>query len=309
MTSPTPKDTSQLAQNGGLLMASSTFDSNQSENQYLEKTLRRAYDDFKTTPLARNWPIEENNRVEFAFRVKIFGMAVPFLSRPQGVVLDVGTGAGIAARFFKLLGCRVLSVDFESASGTEAIENVRLAGVEGYACDIEREGLPATTGCIDVVVFTDVIEHLHHSPKPALEEMMRVLRPGGVVIATTPNALRLTVRLKVLLGASNWPKIWDYFDRPGSHFGHHHEYTIEEFKGVFEKSGFVVEQFCLDESNSLTASFAGLGDLQTGIRAGSAAGRSKFYLVRRMIWLCAAMFPRLRSTMTVVARKPSAITK
>ncbi len=285
-------------------MASISADSYAGSSQSVHEILRRVYEDFKKTPLAQSWPIDEGNQLEFEARIRMFRLAIPFLSQPQGVVFDVGTGGGIAPRFFKLLGCRVVSVDSQSASGTGAIENVRLAGVEAFACDIEREPLPMASGSTDVVIFSDVIEHLHHSPKPALEEMMRILRPGGVVLASTPNAVRLTVRLKLLVGVSNWPKIWDYFDQPASHFGHHHEYTIEEFKGVFEQTGFLIDKFCLEESNSLTASLAGLGDLQTGTRLNSAEGKAKFYLARRAIWACAKIFPRLRSTMTLVARKP-----
>jgi SAM-dependent methyltransferase len=285
-------------------MASTSADSNTGSGQSVQEILRCVYEDFKKSPLAQRWPIDESNQIEFAARIKIFQLAIPYLSQPQGTVFDVGTGGGIAPRFFKLLGCRVVSVDSQSASGTAAIENIRLAGVEAFACDIERDSLPMASGSTDVVIFTDVIEHLHHSPKPALEEMMRILRPGGVVLASTPNAVRLTVRLKVLVGVSNWPKIWDYFDQPASHFGHHHEYTIEEFKGVFEQTGFLIDKFCLEESNSLTASLAGLGDLQTGTHVNSAEGRSKFYLARRAIWACATIFPRLRSTMTLLARKP-----
>jgi SAM-dependent methyltransferase len=273
-------------------------------NLSVEETLDRVYEDFKRSPLARTWPID-TNRVDFDARVKTFRMALPYLSKPHGVVFDIGTGGGIAARFFKLHGCRVLSVDSEDASGTEAIENVRRAGVEGLFCDIENQRLPAESGSIDVVIFTDVIEHLHHSPRPALEEMMRILRPGGVVVASTPNAVRLTVRLKVLAGISNWPKVWDYFDNPKSHFGHHHEYTSDEFRRVFEKTGFIIERFSLDEANSLTASLGDLKDLQTGIRSGTPRGRSKFYLARRAIWACTVVFPQLRSTMTLVAKKPT----
>jgi SAM-dependent methyltransferase len=276
------------------------------DGQRMHEILGNVYEDFKRTPLARSWPIDDTNRIEFGARIKTFQLAIPYLPRPQGVVFDIGTGGGIAARFFKALGCRVISVDSESASGMEAMENVRLAGVEASPCDIERDPLPADSGIVDVIIFTDVIEHLHHSPKPALEEMMRILRPGGVVVASTPNAVRLTVRLKVLMGVSNWPRVWDYFEQPASHFGHHHEYTIEEFRGVFEQTGFVIDKFCLDETNSLTASLGGLGDLQTGIRPVSAKAKSKFYLARRAIWACAAMFPRMRSTMTLVARKPLA---
>jgi SAM-dependent methyltransferase len=255
--------------------------------------------------LAERWPIEDTNDVEFSARLKMYQMAIPYLSKPTGVVLDIGTGGGIAARFFKALGCRVVSVDSVSASGTAALENVRLAGVEAVACDIERDILPAESKSIDVVIFTDVIEHLHHSPRPALNEIMRILRPGGIVLASTPNALRLTARLKVLTGVSNWPKIWDYFDQPLAHFGHHHEYTIEEFKGVFQRTGFIIQRFCLDETNSLTASLQNLRDLHTGIRSNSERGGSRFYFVRRSIWACATVFPRLRSTMTLIAQKPS----
>lgn len=285
-------------------MASSRTDTPAGGGQRVREILGNVYEDFKRTPLSRSWPIDDTNQIEFAVRIKTFQLAIPYLSSPQGVVFDIGTGGGIAARFFKAFGCRVTSVDSVSASGMEAIENVRLAGVEAYACDIEQDPLPAGGGTVDVIIFTDVIEHLHHSPKPALEEMMRILRPGGVVVASTPNAVRLTVRLKVLMGVSNWPRVWDYFDQPASHFGHHHEYTIEEFKGVFERTGFVIDKFCLDETNSLTASLAGTEDLQTGRRSVCAKGKSKFYFARRAIWACASMLPRMRSTMTLIARKP-----
>jgi hypothetical protein len=55
----------------------------------------------------------------------------------------------------------------------------------------------------------------------------------------------------------------------------------------------------------LTASLGDLKDLQTGIRSGTPRGRSKFYLARRAIWACTVVFPQLRSTMTLVAKKPT----
>ena len=88
----------------------------QSRVQPPEAVLRRVYEEFNKTPLARDWPLHEDE-VEFQGRIEMFKMAMPYLSRPQSVVFDIGTGAGIAARFFRLMGCRVVSIDSVAASG------------------------------------------------------------------------------------------------------------------------------------------------------------------------------------------------
>jgi 2-polyprenyl-3-methyl-5-hydroxy-6-metoxy-1,4-benzoquinol methylase len=48
--------------------------------------------------------------------------------------------------------------------------------------------LPAEDGCFDVVISLDVQEHLEHEGLRAFHaELLRVTRPGGHVVATTPN--------------------------------------------------------------------------------------------------------------------------
>lgn len=59
-------------------------------------------------------------------------------------------------------------------------------GYTGHA-DVFGDGqlLPFMNDCFDVITILDVMEHLP-SPKAAFDEMIRVLRPGGVVIMRTP---------------------------------------------------------------------------------------------------------------------------
>ena len=224
--------------------------------------------------------------------------------RKDGLFLDIGTGMGIVPRFVKGLGIHTISVDSEVAAGRSALENVRLAGVEALPCDVTKERLPVEDGTVDCVLFADVIEHLLHSPKPALMEIHRVLKPGGVCIATTPNALRLTVRLRVLAGYSNWANIDEYFDRD-FHAGHHHEYTIEEFKGAFTRTGFEIAEFALYEDSLRNVKIEGLRHLKTQDRSRSAVISEPFTVKigKRLLRTLTDAFPRLRSNMLLTARK------
>src|SRR4030095_4104361 len=59
------------------------------------------------------------------------------------------------------------------------------------AFNIETDPFPYPDEHFDVVVFSELIEHLGVNPVRALAEIHRVLRPNGVVIVTTPNSLSL----------------------------------------------------------------------------------------------------------------------
>ena len=64
--------------------------------------------------------------------------------------------------------------------------------------DVE-ERLPSRTSSFDAVVVGEMLEHTRF-PGDVVAEMVRVLRPGGVVVGSVPNAFRLKNRLKFLLG-------------------------------------------------------------------------------------------------------------
>jgi SAM-dependent methyltransferase len=225
---------------------------------------------------------------------------------PDGLLVDIGTGMGIGPRFARMLGSKVISLDSYDSAGVSALENVRLVGVEGHSCDILRDPFPVESAQADCVLFGDVIEHLIHSPKPALLEILRVLKPGGVCIVSTPNATRLTVRLKMLLGHSNWPSLQQYFNAPG-HYGHHHEYTISDLRFAFEETGFVAESLDLYEEGLRTEKIKTLDDMAT-------QGRSKihrqseplrFRLAKVPLIALTQLIPSLRSSMLLIARKPA----
>ena len=85
--------------------------------------------------------------------------------------------------FLRLLARR------EKASGFNLYDPALLAtskltGSTTVILDLDGD-LPLGSASIDVVLCTDVIEHIVE-PKKALAEMWRVMRPGGTVIVFTP---------------------------------------------------------------------------------------------------------------------------
>lgn len=259
-------------------------------------------DEYNTTPLAveQGW---FHKTTELGFmELRAIIKHLP----ESGVFIDIGTGKGIAPRFVKRLGARTISVDSLAAAGRSAVENVMLAGVEGYFCDVSCERIPVEDGTADCVLFADVIEHLLHSPKPVLHEIYRVLKPGGVCVATTPNSMRLTVRARVLVGQSNWHNIDDYFDQD-FHPGHHHEYTIDEFKRVFQKTGFEIGELILYEDSLRTVEVENMSDIKTQDRS-RVGGKSEPLVARlgkKALLALTEVFPKLRSNMLLIVRKPS----
>jgi len=111
-------------------------------------------------------------------------------------MLDVGCGDGRLAREIKqvLAGVVVHGCDLSVA----ALD--RAEGLDRkYAVDLNVERLPEPDGSLDLVVASEVIEHLVE-PGRAVAEFHRVIRPGGHIMITVPNVAFWRFRLEALRG-------------------------------------------------------------------------------------------------------------
>ena len=111
-----------------------------------------------------------------------------------GAVLDVGCWTGGLARILTdHVPCSYTGIDVEPAA--QAIEAARRAVPEQRFLVVPSvESLPFEAESFDVVVLTEVIEHVPVGREgPVLAELARVLRPGGSIIFSTPyhNLLNL----------------------------------------------------------------------------------------------------------------------
>jgi len=96
--------------------------------------------------------------------------------------LDVGTGTGYLAGMMAPLVGDVIGVDCTPAMLTCAGEKMAQAGYRHVSF---REGmaehLPLTTGSVDVAMCHMLLHHVV-SPRTAVAELCRVVRPGGYVL-------------------------------------------------------------------------------------------------------------------------------
>jgi predicted SAM-dependent methyltransferase len=89
---------------------------------------------------------------------------------------------------------------------------------------------------VDLILFLEVIEHLHTSPSHVLRYLHRCLHPEGMMLITTPNAAWLRHRLQLLIGQNPYALIRESAANPG----HFRELTRAELVDYCEQCGFTV---------------------------------------------------------------------
>jgi SAM-dependent methyltransferase len=112
------------------------------------------------------------------------------------VLLDLGCGAGLVADGLDHLPVRYVGLDFGGHHIRFAADKPRESALSASFVQGDAEALPFPDSTFDVVVWSEVIEHLMR-PELAVWEVARVLRPGGIVVMTTNNASEMPLRLPV----------------------------------------------------------------------------------------------------------------
>ncbi len=99
----------------------------------------------------------------------------------SGHLLEVGCGDGDFLTLAEADGWRVTGIEYSPAACEKARQ--RLKNGEVLNGELQTAGLPAEQ--FDLCVLSDVIEHVR-SPLDFLQEIHRVLKPGGTLFIATP---------------------------------------------------------------------------------------------------------------------------
>jgi len=136
---------------------------------------------------------ERRDEGDFVFVPERIPLIVGAVGRGKRV-LDLGCRSGALTRHF-LEGNSVVGLDVDPA----ALEKAAALGIEPVQANVE-EPLPFEDASFDVVVAGELFEHLQF-PDALVGEIRRVLRPGGKLAGSVPNAFRVQSRLRFLRGS------------------------------------------------------------------------------------------------------------
>lgn len=158
----------------------------------------------------------------------------------SGKVLDLGASPFHLTYALSNLGYDVTGLDFNPEPFNKFIKQNKLRITK---CNIESEKLPFKNKSFDLILFSEVFEHLRINPIFTLKEIYRVLKPKGRLILTTPNLYALHKILMFISGKSfndayhefNQYYIYGYV-------GHVREYSTNEVKRFLEKNDFKVKK-------------------------------------------------------------------
>lgn len=171
------------------------------------------------------------------------------------VLLDQGSSRPWIPFFQELLGYqRMVLNTFAPDSGFVdkgiKIRNAKTtADLSVSVFDVERDRFPHDDNSFDVVLCLEVVEHLAIDPMAMMSEVNRVLKPDGLFVLTTPNAVRYRNVVNSLLGEH--PMGWSPYNGIDTN-RHNREYTPEEMTQLFSAAGLTPSEVTTFGSTKLT---------------------------------------------------------
>jgi SAM-dependent methyltransferase len=170
------------------------------------------------------------------------------ISAPGMRLIDIGSYGSLVPVFKDILGLEQITITEPCCADKPLSEESYLANARNgarYAFHVDRfdvEGyFPYRDGEFDIVIFTEVLEHLGLDPVGTLEEINRITRPGGWLLVSTPNCASAKSVIKILRGGN--PNFYPVYTRQPSRDRHNREYVPWEVRQLLTLCGYEIEFF------------------------------------------------------------------
>lgn len=146
---------------------------------------------------------------------------------PSDTVADVGCGDGACISYCVLQGAEVCGIDIDEGALSGARERIAGRGGGVTLATGDAAEIPLPDDWASRVVCTEVLEHVPNVDR-VLSELVRVLRPGGLLLVSVPDEVGEAVLARVADAA--------YFTAPN----HIRVFAREEFRAAVEGHGLQV---------------------------------------------------------------------
>jgi SAM-dependent methyltransferase len=180
------------------------------------------------------------NEADMAFKKRVQTIFEWVDPTDDKIILDMPCGRGFYLNMFRYVSnCTIIGAELEWDVIKKAQANVGHLDIPLHNANLYQ--LPYASDTFDAVILSEILEHIDDDVA-GLKEAYRVLKPGGVVAITVPNA--------------NYPFWWDPINKSletlfnthiqhgplaGIWANHVRLYTQNELRNSVEMAGFVVE--------------------------------------------------------------------
>jgi SAM-dependent methyltransferase len=159
-------------------------------------------------------------------------------------ILDIGTSP-FTFIYNKVFNTRISTIDLTDQYKRRCgLNNIRFK-----KCNLLTEDIPFPEGEFDIVIFTEVFEHLIGPPQLIFGRIRKVLARGGVLVFSTPNISSYYNLVMLLAGKSILTPVNLLFkeESPGkwiAHgYGHWRKFTMKELIDLLSEYQFKVIKY------------------------------------------------------------------
>jgi SAM-dependent methyltransferase len=153
-------------------------------------------------------------------------------ANPTGRILEIGCGNGDTSAYAKQSGKCAWACGVELCAEPATIARTKIDRV--IVGDVESIDFGIPDASLDAVLMSEVLEHLV-DPWAVVRRLHPLLRPGGVVVAGSPNVAHRSVVWGLLRGD------FDYEPEGVMDRTHLRWFTPRTYRRMFEEAGFVVD--------------------------------------------------------------------
>lgn len=176
--------------------------------------VRRYYENYPTYNLHG----ESEKEIGFEKRIQKINSLMP----GKGRMIDVGSGLGYFLKIAKAHRWTVYGIEPQESAANFCKNEF---GIEVYKGFIET--FDAESNSFDVVTIWDVLEHVHN-PLNFLHNCIRLLKPGGLMVISIPNASGWPARIF----KGNWRYVM---------FTHLNYFTIPYICNILNSNGMIIK--------------------------------------------------------------------
>ena len=165
-------------------------------------------------------------------------------------ILEMGAYMHVTPALAAKLGYGHVRGSYLGPLGKTDVREIAGAGGERFRCEIdlfnaERDVYPYADGWFAAVLCCELIEHLYDDPMHLMAEVNRILRPGGHLVLSTPNACSLRAAAALLLNYH--PGFFHQYVKPDADGAvdprHAREFAPRDVHCLLEAAGFEIVRF------------------------------------------------------------------